>query len=645
MRYLKPVWAGLILLVGSQVQLVGQELEVEAPRVFLKGIAATVTVSAPGWTDPVAVSLHTADGQLVQTGVVAPSGSIKFADVLLHSAEQLPLEIRVDGERSAEVDRPLLPGLVSVLPPLLAIALALAFKEVVVSLFAGIWLGCLFLAGYNPFKAVLMVIDTYVREAMVSSDRVSIILFSLILGGIVGILGKMGATKAVVDALAPLATSRKRGQAATWLAGLAIFFDDYSNTLIVGNTMRPVTDRLRISREKLAYIVDSTAAPVAAIMFVSTWVGYEISLIGNGYDLAVAQQSGNAAIVAGLQTYSPFAVFIRTIPYLFYPILAIFTVGLLVVTGRDFGPMLRAERRAASGGGLYRPNAQLLTDAGGLVNEVPEGKGAGWISALVPIAVLVFTVLAGLVYTGKEALEPGTPATLTNIFGGADPFTPLLWGSLLGCITAIVMAVGGKVLTLQESIEGLVSGMRAMLLAMIILVCAWSLADVTNSLGTAAYLSQVLSEKIPVELLPVAVFIVAAGISFATGTSWGTMAILLPVVIPLMVTLGGEAIVAGGADNHVLLSGIAAVLAGSIFGDHCSPISDTTVLSSMASGCDHVDHVRTQLPYALVVAGIGLVLGSIATAYGVPPLVSLLLGAGAITAVVVFVGEKVEDTA
>ncbi len=183
-----------------------------------------------------------------------------------------------------------------------------------------------------------------------------------------------------------------------------------------------------------------------------------------------------------------------------------------------------------------------------------------------------------------------------------------------------------------------------MILAIIILVLAWSLADVTNSLSTAAYLSQVLSDALPIELLPVTVFVVAGAISFATGTSWGTMAILLPLVIPLTVALGGEAVVSGGPQDHVLLSAIGAVLAGSIFGDHCSPISDTTVLSSMASGCDHVDHVRTQLPYALVVAGVGLVLGSLATAYGMPPVLSLLLGAAVIGLVIRFVGRKVEGT-
>lgn len=643
MRHLNSVWVWLAVFVFLGSPLAAQEIEVDAPPVFLSGVPSTITVRAPTSLDTLSVSLVTADGDVVGSTVLAPLGSYAFSDLSIESSAQLPLEIRA-GETVVLVKRPLLPGIVSVLPPLVAITLALIFKEVVLSLFAGIWLGCLFLAGYNPLAAVLMVIGRFARETMTSSDHASIILFSLLLGGMVGILSKMGATRAIVDALAPIATTRKRGLLATWLAGLAIFFDDYANTLVVGNTMRPVTDRLRISREKLAYIVDSTAAPVAAIVFVSTWVGYEISLIADGFGLAVAQNSGNPAVVAGLQVYTPFGIFIQTIPYLFYPILAILMVALLIFMGRDFGPMLKAERRAGTGGGLFRPGAQLATDVDGKLDQPVQGKTVTWVSAVIPIVTLIVTVLAGLVRTGRAALEPGTPATLMNVFGGADPFTPLLWGSLFGCIAAVLLAVGQRILSLQKSVDALVGGMRAMILAIIILVLAWSLADVTNSLSTAAYLSQVLSDALPIELLPVTVFVVAGAISFATGTSWGTMAILLPLAIPLTVALGGEAVVSGGPQDHVLLSAIGAVLAGSIFGDHCSPISDTTVLSSMASGCDHVDHVRTQLPYALVVAGVGLVLGSLATAYGMPPVLSLLLGAAVIGLVIRFVGRKVEGT-
>jgi Na+/H+ antiporter NhaC len=213
-----------------------------------------------------------------------------------------------------------------------------------------------------------------------------------------------------------------------------------------------------------------------------------------------------------------------------------------------------------------------------------------------------------------------------DVFGAADPFATLLWGSLAGCLVAVGLSLGQRALSLNESIEALVGGMRSMMIAMIILTLAWSLGAVTEAIGTAQFLSLLLSDRVAIELIPAIVFVTAAAMSFATGTSWGTMAILLPVVIPLTVALGGPATHPDGHAAGILLSATGSVLAGSIFGDHCSPISDTTVLSSTASACDHVDHVRTQLPYALVVAAIGIVLGNIGTAYGLPAWVALALG-------------------
>ncbi len=523
-------------------------------------------------------------------------------------------------------------------------------REVVSSLFAGVWLGCVFVAGYNPFSALLMTVERFVRPALADPDHAAIVIFSLLLGGMVGVMSATGGTRAIVQAVTPLATSRRRGQLATWLAGLAIFFDDYANTLIVGNantlivgnTMRPLTDRLKISREKLAYIVDSTAAPVSVIVFVSTWVGFEISLIGDGLRLAAEQHPGDPALVSSLTSASPFGVFIHTIPYLFYPILAIFTVGLLLWTGRDFGPMLAAERRASAGDGLFRPGAQLAADTESGLMDAPDGTPLRWWNGGLPVIAVVVTVLIGLVYTGLQGLEPDDPRTMSRILGNADPFNTLLWGSLVGCVVAVVLAVTQRILTLSRTISALVGGMRAMVLAIIILVLAWSLGEVTTAVGTASFLSSALSDRMPLALLPLAVFVIAAVISFATGTSWGTMAILLPLGIPLAVALGGGIDFDGGAHYTILLGVISSVMAGSIFGDHCSPISDTTVLSSMASGCDHVDHVRTQLPYALLVAFVGMLVGDVPTAFGFPPWISLIIGGAVIWAVVRFVGSESE---
>ncbi len=631
-------------LVGVGLVTTGapaQEIEVEAPAVILKDIPFSVTVRAPQSLDTVRAVLSGSDGSVLGEVVVPPVGEGTMPDIVVASASQLPLTVTA-GEASVSLERPVIPGWFSLLPPLLAIALALIFHEVVTSLFLGIWLGCFFVAGYNPFSAVLMTVDRFVRPALADADHAAIVIFSLLLGGMVGIMSATGGTRAIVQAVTPLATSRRRGQLATWLAGLAIFFDDYANTLIVGNTMRPLTDRLRISREKLAYIVDSTAAPVSVIVFVSTWVGFEISLIGDGLRLAAEQNPGDPALVTALTTASPFGVFIHTIPYLFYPILAIFTVGLLLWTGRDFGPMLAAERRASSGHGLFRPGAQLAADTDNDLLEAPDGTPMRWWNGALPVIAVVVTVMIGLVYTGLQGIPEGEPRTVSRILGNADPFSTLLWGSLLGCVVAVILATTQRILPLSQAIRALVSGMRAMMLAIIILVLAWSLGEVTTAVGTAPFLSSALSDRMPLQLLPVAVFVIAAVISFATGTSWGTMAILLPLGIPLAVALGGGVDFEGGAHYTVLLGVISSVMAGSIFGDHCSPISDTTVLSSMASGCDHVDHVRTQLPYALLVAFVGMLVGDIPTAFGLPPWISLILGAVVILAVVRFLGKTSE---
>jgi Na+/H+ antiporter NhaC len=402
--------------------------------------------------------------------------------------------------------------------------------------------------------------------------------------------------------------------------------------------MRPITDRLKISREKLAYVVDSTAAPVAALVPISTWVGYEISLIADGLRIAAEQNPASAEVLSGL---NPFAVFVQTIPYLFYPLLALVFVFLTSFMDRDLGPMAKAERRAASGGGLYRPGAQLATDTSSHLMEPKEGAAHKWYNAGIPVLTVIVVVLGGLYATGRAVTGPG--ASFMDIFGEAASFDALLWGSLAGCLAAIILSVAQRVLTVQECIDAWLGGMKAMMIAMIILVLAWSLGKVTEDVGTAQFLSQVLSDRVALQLIPVIVFVTSAAMAFATGTSWGTMAILVPVVIPLAAALGGASVLPGAEHWTVFLGTISSVLAGAIFGDHCSPISDTTVLSSTASACDHVDHVRTQLPYALLVAVVGMVLGDIGTAYGLPSWVALTLGVAVLFLVLRVFGRRTAD--
>ena len=528
MRHTIALMAALLASVGVARASSARQIEFDGPDVFLKGVRFPVTVSAPRALEPVHVVVRLGDGTVVADTTIDPLGSITVGNVVVENASQLPLRAEAGGE-VVTLDRRFFPGWISILPPLVAIVLALVFREVVTSLVAGVWLGCLFLTGYNPISAVFMTGNRFARGALSDFDNVAVVIFTLLLGGMVGVITRMGGTRAIVDAVAPLATNRVRGQLATWVAGLAVFFDDYSNSLIVGNTMRPLTDNLKISREKLAYIVDSTAAPVAAIFFVSTWIGYEVGLIDDGLELAAIQNAANPALAAELASASGFGIFLQTIPYLFYPILALFAVFVVAATGRDFGPMLKAERRAASGGGLARPGAQLAADMASELQEAESVPAGRWWNGALPVAILVVTVLVGLVVTGMEQLGPDEARTLRNIFGNSDPFRPLLWGALLSCIVAIVLATGQKILTLREAVDAWLSGLRAMLLAIVILICAWSLGAVAQSLGTANYLAQALSGNLTAPLLPVVTFVLAALMSFATGTSWATMAIMLPL--------------------------------------------------------------------------------------------------------------------
>lgn len=620
-RTLLTVVALACLTIPRGTSAQATAVTVDGPRAALPGAPLKLEIGGP---EGAPFSVRTATGRELAAGALGAEAEV-VEGVSIRGRAELPLSVRV-GAEVIETRPRFLPGWVSLIPPLLAILLALVFREVIVSLFAGVWLGAFLWTGYDPLGAVLRTVDSFALPSLAEPDNAAIVIFSLTIGGMVGVITRNGGTHGIVEELAPYATTPRRGLLATYGQGLAIFFDDYANTLIVGNTMRPVTDRLRVSREKLAYVVDSTSAPVASVMFVSTWVGYEISLIADGLRSAAAGVADtNPALAAQLLDESAFSVFIDTIPYRFYPLLALAFVLMVVVMRRDFGPMYEAEVRAASGGGVHRPDAALMTDTSATEMGPPEGAKLRWWNAAIPVLVVVGTVLVGLYYSGMQALGPGDWG-LRDIVGEANSFHVLLWASLLGSIAAIALTAAQGILTLQQTMDAWIAGLRSMILAMVILVLAWSLGAVTEQLGTAQYLSSALEGNLSVRLLPVIVFVIAAAVSFATGTSWGTMAILIPLVIPLGATLTTANDLAMDGHYTILLGVVSSVLAGSIFGDHCSPISDTTVLSSMASACDHMDHVRTQLPYALLVAVVGMALGDIPTAYGLSPWISLLLG-------------------
>ena len=622
-----------------------RRVDVRTPAIALIGTGMDIGLTLAEGFSATSFRLLTADGRELATGLLEPGEELSLDNLRVGSADTFPLMLVFadDVSGAITIDPMVLPGWLSLLPALVAIALALMFKEVVVSLFFGVWFGALFVAGLNPIGATLRSVDTFIVPALADPDHAAILVFSALLMGMVGVMGRNGGTQGIVVALSPLATTPRRAQLATFLGGLAIFFDDYSNILIIGNTMRPITDRMKVSREKLAYIVDSTAAPVAAIVFVSTWVGFQIGLIGDGLEAAAAQPGTSPELAAQLLAASPFNIFIHSIPYLFYPILTLVMVGLVIWTQRDFGPMWRAENRASRGEGLHRENAMLLVDTESNVMIPVEGAPHRWQNAALPVITVFLVVVFGLYFDGRAAFG-GPEPTLSDIFGAANAYNALLWGSLAGVLVAIALSVVQRIMSLKDSVGAMIGGIQATLLAFLVLILAWSLGQVTEVLGAAEYLSGLLSGNLPVALLPAFVFIMAATIAFGTGTSWATMAILIPLVIPLSVSLGGAEAFTAGASSALLLGTLASVLSGAIWGDHCSPISDTTVLSSMASACDHVDHVRTQMPYALLVGGIGILVGNLPTAYGMSPMFSYPLGALAIYLVLRFIGRPDMDS-
>ncbi|HSM69378.1 MAG TPA: Na+/H+ antiporter NhaC family protein, partial [Xanthomonadales bacterium] len=479
----------------------------------------------------------------------------------------------------------------SILPPLVAIAFALLMKKVIPALFFGIWLGAWLVQGLSLEGLWLGLLDSfqrYVLDALANSDHAAIILFSLMIGGMVGIISRNGGMQGIVNWIVKWADSVRHARLATAWMGIAIFFDDYANTLIVGNTMRPVTDAKRISREKLAYIVDSTAAPVACIALVSTWIGYEVGLIGESIS-----QLPSLEVEAYL-------VFLNTIPYSFYPVLAIAFVFMIAYTGRDFGPMLDAERHAWKHGVLADEHLANGSEHDSAPVQPVTGKPQRALNAFIPVGVLIFSVMAGLYVTGKAAVDTPDPG-IQDIIGSADSYKALMWGSFLGVLTAAVLTLGQRIMDMEEVINAWYRGLRSMLMAIIILLLAWALGEITTLLQTSVFLESVLDDNVPAYALPTLIFLVSALTAFATGSSWGAMGILLPLAIPTTWAVLQSSGMATPEHMHILYSAIAAVLAGSVWGDHCSPISDTTILSSLASGCDHIEHVRTQLPYALVV--------------------------------------------
>ena len=616
-----------ILSAMTSPALANQE-SVSLPKVFLEGIPYDLTVSSAG--APHASALGVPPKLIVNDrsyDAHKRGDNWVFLGVVAQDANTVQLRLMVNDTLASDGSVPVIPGWVSILPPLLAIGMALLLRSVLPALMLGLWLGAWALEGMSLegiFYGLFDSFEVYVVNAVADRDHVTIMLFTFMIAGMVGVISRNGGMRGIVEWIIKGANSARRGQLAVWSLGLVIFFDDYSNTLVVGNTSRSITDRLRISREKLAYIVDSTAAPIATVALVTTWIGYQVSLIAD----ATAQLDG--------LDQSAYSIFLNSILYSFYPFMAIFLMVLVITTGREFGPMRAAEQRARATGVTVPPVTSTVGQDDEAALAMKDGVQPNAINALIPVIVMIIGILAGLYITGDGE-------TISDIIGSANSYQALMWASLLSAFTAVVMTALQGLLTLDEIVDAWVSGARFTFIAMIILVLAWSMSEISRELHTADFLIASLGDSLPASALPATIFVLAAFTAFSTGSSWGAMGILLPLVLPLCWAIMNSQGLAGPEGHHILYASVSGVLAGAVWGDHCSPISDTTVMSSLSAGCDHMEHVRTQLPYAVLAGAAALFCGTVPTSLGLPWWAGMLLAAAVTALGLRLLGEPVED--
>jgi len=523
-------------------------------------------------------------------------------------------------------------GWLSLVPPLVAISLAILSRKPILSIAIGILTGSLILAQGNLIEATRLTGYEFLWQKLTAWDKVQVYSFTLLTGGMIGIVSAAGGLRGVVNLILPWANTRSRGQLTSWAMGLVVFFDDYANMLLLGGTLREVTDRLKISREKLAYIVDSTAAPVAGLALISTWVATEIDYIQQGLD-----QSS-----LGEDSPSAFQIFLWSMPYRFYTWWALLFVPIIAVLNRDFGPMLTAERRAID----QNPLDEDLADQ-------PQVE-ALWPNAVLPIGSMLAVVLGVLLSTGFRSVYDGEQLpSLMEIVGNGDSYAALLYGSAAGVFVAWLVIAPQQLLSLKGMVWAMLKGMQAMLPAVLILWFSAALAEQTSApitndigeitsvrLGTADYLKGMIETSIPMAALPTVIFALASFVAFSTGTSWGTMGILMPLSVSVTLAIQTEAGIVSPVESTLLACVVGSVLAGAIFGDHCSPISDTTILSSQSCGCEHTAHVRTQLPYAMVIAVLAVCLGTAAIAVGISVWVSHLVAIVSMVLIVRLLGKR-----
>lgn len=466
----------------------------------------------------------------------------------------------------------------ALIPPIIAILLALITKEVYSSLFIGILAGGVIYSNFNFETTVVHVFKEGFIDTVADAYNIGIIIFLVLLGALVAMMNKTGGSAAFGRWAAKHINSRIGAQLATTALGILIFVDDYFNCLTVGSVMRPVTDKKNISREKLAYLIDATAAPVCIIAPISSWAA------------AVAGFAKGAGAESGM------SLFIQAIPYNFYALLTIVMMIFIAVAKFDYGPMKKYETAAKKGEALGKLE-ELSNEANSKVKENDKGKV---IDLLIPVVFLIIACVIGMIYSGGF-FTAGEDCyhDFIGSFSNSDASVGLVFGSFITIIFAIIYFMCRRVISFKDCMEAIPEGFNAMTPAILILVCAWTLKTMTDSLGAKIFISQLIEGSASgfKMLLPAIIFLIAVGLSFATGTSWGTFGILIPIVLSVF----------SGTDGAITIIAVSACMAGAVCGDHCSPISDTTIMASAGAQCNHINHVSTQLPYALTVAGVSFV--------------------------------------
>ena len=528
-------------------------------------------------------------------------------------------------------------GIISLVPVVFAVALAFLTSDVILSLIAGVLVGAAILTAlsgdgvvYATFhRAVVSIVET-----SADYENVRVLLLCIAVGGMEGVIRYSGGFETTARVMAKRLRSPKKVNLIAQLFCSLFFFDDYANALISGPVLTPVTDKAGISREKLSYIVDSTAAPLAGIAVISSWVAVEVSVIQEGLD------------VIGVNA-SAFQIFLGSIPYCFYCIFALIFVLLLTVTGREFGPMLQAERRARTGETAKRGTHVEKVRSEELPGNYSIDRSWRRIAlAFGSIAAMFLFSLVAFYTTGRqEAIAQGLIAAdapfrfadLSTIIGCADTIQLVMEAALFVGIGALVVGTMMHLFTLSDGILAWIEGASSLVSTMVVLVLAWTLAGTVDQLGTVYYVVDIISGGVPQFFVPTLVFMTCCVVSFAAG-SYGCMFMIMPIAVPLVVAIGGVA--ENPAADPFMLSCVAAVLSGAIFGDHCSPMTDCTILAALGAGCETMDHVRTQMPYAITVAVTSIIFGTLLTSFGVSPFVALALGIVFMALVVRIVGKK-----